>query len=52
MYKNLTILRYYSPHEDPDKVILKADSDLIGKEVFGKDEIKIIGKLIAKFSKY
>ncbi|NLI57402.1 MAG: repressor LexA [Clostridium sp.] len=52
MYENLTILRYYSPHEDPDKVILKADSDLIGKEVFGKDEIKIIGKLVAKFSKY
>jgi len=52
MYENLTILRYYSPHEDSDKVVLKADSDLIGKEVFSRDEIKIIGKMVAKFTKY
>lgn len=52
MYENLVILRYYSVHEDSDKVILKADSDLIGKEVFSKDEIKIVGKLVAKYSKY
>lgn len=52
MYENLVILRYYSAHEDSDKVVLKADSDLIGKEVFSKDEIKIVGKLVAKFSKY
>ncbi|WP_459076768.1 transcriptional repressor LexA [Herbivorax alkaliphila] len=52
MYENLVILRYYSSHEDSNKVVLKADSDLIGKEVFDKGEIKIIGKLIAKYSKY
>ncbi|TYQ16851.1 UNVERIFIED_CONTAM: repressor LexA [Acetivibrio alkalicellulosi] len=52
LFENLVLLRFYSKNENPDQLILKADSDLTGKEVFNKNEVKIIGKLIAKYSKY
>ena len=47
MYENLTILRYYSPHEDPDKILKRQWFNR--QEVFGRPN-KIIGKLVAKFS--
>lgn len=52
LYDNHALLRYFSKHEDTNNVVLKADSDLIGKDVFNKDEVMIIGKLIGKYTKY
>lgn len=52
LYENHVLLRYYNSHENPDFVVLKADSDLIGKEVFDKNDVTIVGKLVAKFTKF
>lgn len=52
LYDNHVLLRFYSKHENANSIVLKADSDLIGKEVFNKDEIVIIGKLIGKYTSY
>ncbi len=52
LYDNHALLRYYSKHENPNNIVLKADSDLIGREVFSKDEVIIVGKLIGKYTKY
>lgn len=48
-YENHLLLRYYFEcPEDKDKVILKADSNLLNKEVFDRDEVVLIGKLVSK----
>jgi len=52
LYENHVLLRYYTHHDNPDLVILKADSDLLGKEVFNRNEVTIIGKLVGKYTKY
>lgn len=51
-YNTNVILRYYNPASDGKTVILKADLDLIGKSTFYLDEIRIIGKLEGKFTRY
>lgn len=40
------------PDCPPDKVYLTAGTNLIGKECFDEDEIKIVGKVIGKYTKY
>mgnify|MGYP002682813710 CR=1 FL=1 len=52
LYDNHALLRYYNKHENPNNIILKADSDLLGKEVFSKEEVTIVGKLVGKYTKY
>ncbi len=52
LYENHVLLRFYSKHENASNIVLKADSDLIGKEVFNKDEVVIIGKLIGRYTNY
>ena len=52
LYDNHALLRFYSKHENTSNIVLKADSDLIGKEVFNKDEVVIIGKLIGKYTSF
>lgn len=52
LYNTNTLVRYYHPHEGHDTVTLKADLDLIDKEVFTQDEIRIIGRLEGKYCKY
>lgn len=52
LYDSHVLLRYFSKHEDSKCIVLKADSNLIDKEVFNKDEVTIIGKLIGKYTKY
>lgn len=52
LYENHVLLRYFSKYENSGSIVLKADSDLIGKNVFSKDEIIIIGKLIGKYTAY
>lgn len=49
-YNTNTLLRYY--HPSGETVKLKADLDLIGKEVFLAEEIRIVGRLVGKFTKY
>lgn len=52
LYNTNTLIRYYHPNEGNDTVTLKADLDLIDKEVFTQDEIRIIGRLEGKYNKY
>ncbi|WP_324358939.1 transcriptional repressor LexA [Acetivibrio sp.] len=52
LYENHVLLRYYTHHENPDLITLKADSELLGKEVFNRNEVTIIGKLVGKYTKY
>lgn len=52
LYNTNTLLRYYHPDEANNIVYLKADLDLIGKEGFSPDEIRIVGKLEGRFTKY
>lgn len=51
-YDNHLLLRYFYNSSDNDKVILKADSNLLNKEEFLKDDISIIGKLVAKIERF
>ncbi len=51
-YNTNTLLRYYHPDENSGMLYLKADLDLIGKETFEPDEVRIIGRLEGKYSKY
>ncbi len=50
-FENRSLLRYYYPESD-GTITLKADSSIIDKVSFEPDEVKIIGKIIAKLSTY
>ncbi|NTV91471.1 MAG: LexA family transcriptional regulator [Clostridiales bacterium] len=50
-YENFALLRYIFFGEDPEALELKADTDLIGKESFRREEVRIIGKLCGRFTK-
>ncbi|HHV60154.1 MAG TPA: LexA family transcriptional regulator [Clostridiaceae bacterium] len=50
LYDNHSLLRYYYENEDPEKMTLKADDDLFGKEEFLKSEAIIVGKVICKYT--
>jgi repressor LexA len=54
LYESHLLLRkYYSTGSESDELIkLKAGSNLLNKEIFNRQEIKIIGKLAAKLTKY
>lgn len=52
LYNTNTLLRFYHPDEINNIIYLKADLDLLGKEEFSPDEIKIIGKLEGRYTKY
>lgn len=52
LYESHVLLRYYTHHENSDLMILKADSELLGKEVFNRNEVTIIGKLVGKYTQY
>lgn len=51
-YENRTLLRFYHPDEEAGTVTLKADLNLVGREIFKPDEIKILGRLEGKFTRY
>lgn len=51
-YETHTLLRYYHAEDQSDMITLKADTDFIGKETFKPDEVRIIGKLDGKYTKY
>lgn len=52
LYESYVLLRYFAHHENPDLIVLKADSDLVGKEVFDKGEVTIVGKLVGKYTQF
>lgn len=52
LYENHVILRQFYSRANESTVILRADSDLLGKETFDKEEIFIIGKLVGKYSRF
>lgn len=52
LYNTNTLLRFYHPDEDNNIIYLKADLDLIGKEAFSPDEIRIIGRLEGRYSRF
>ncbi len=51
-YNNFAFLRYYYPGEIEGTMILKADTNLHGKETFTNDEVKIIGRLEGRYTTY
>jgi len=52
LYDNYVLLRQYFENEDKNVITLKTDSSLLDKEIFNKDEVVIVGKLIGKLTKY
>lgn len=52
LYNTNTLLRYYHPDEINNVIYLKADLDLLGKEEFSPDEIRIVGRLEGRYTKY
>jgi repressor LexA len=51
-YENHTLLREFHMPDQQDMVLLEGNDGIVEKESFNKDEIKIIGKVTAKFIKY
>ncbi len=52
LYENHVLLRQYNVNENPDMLMLKAESSLYGKQLFNKSEVMIIGRLVGRFTKY
>lgn len=52
LYESHVLLRRYFASESPNSITLKADSNLLDRESFDKNEITIVGKLAGKFTKY
>lgn len=50
-YENLSLLRYYYPESD-GTITLKADSSIIDKVSFSCEEVRIIGKIEGRYTKY
>lgn len=50
-YETRSLLRYYYPEND-GTLTLKADSSIIDKENFTRDEINIIGKVEGRYTKF
>jgi repressor LexA len=51
VYEGHALLREYHGRRNEGEWILKADSNLLGKEVFRKDEIVVLGKVMGKWTK-
>lgn len=51
-YENHTLLREFHLSSQQDVVFLEGNDGIVEKESFKKDEIRIIGKVTAKFIKY
>lgn len=52
LYDTHVLLRYYYPDEDNEKINLKGNTSFITKDVFRKEEIRVIGRLSAKLTNY
>lgn len=50
-YETHSLLRYYYP-EDDGTITLKADSSIFDKEHFTKDEVRIIGKVVGRYTAF
>ncbi len=51
-YDNHLLLRYFYKSDEPNKIILKADSNLLNKEEFLTEDVILIGKLVAKIQRF
>ena len=51
-FDNHLLLRYFHNSDDENKVILKADSNLLDREVFDKSEVRLIGKVLSKIQTF
>jgi repressor LexA len=51
-YNNLALLRFYHADNKTGKILLKADSNILGKELFDPDEVKIVGKVEGRYTKF
>ena len=52
IYDNHVLLRRFHKIDTMDMVSLQADNSMFDKEVFNKDEVMIVGKMVGKYSKY
>ncbi|MDP4092816.1 MAG: S24 family peptidase [Bacillota bacterium] len=51
LFESHSLMRTYHNSPIKDSVILKAQSNLLGREEFGKNEVVIVGKLIGKYTR-
>lgn len=47
-----TFICIYKENNSGDSIILKTDSNILGREIFDKNEVNIIGKLTYRFQRY
>ncbi|MDP4182835.1 MAG: S24 family peptidase [Bacillota bacterium] len=52
LFENSALLRKYYKGDSEDTLTLKADSNLLGRESFNKEEVLIVGRLVGKYTKY
>ncbi|MDO8685448.1 MAG: LexA family transcriptional regulator [Clostridiales bacterium] len=52
LYENRAVILTYLGSEDPEIIRVKSHDVLLNREIFKKDEIRIVGKLVAKIVKY
>lgn len=52
LYENSVLLRRYYSGDQDGTIQLKADSNLLNREVFNTDEVIIVGKVIGKYTRY
>jgi repressor LexA len=52
LYENSILLRKYYAGKESGTMELKADSNLLDREIFKDDEVTIVGKLVGKYTKY
>ena len=44
------VIRYYYSGSEPDSIVLKADTNLLDREMFKTSEVKIAGKLLGRYT--
>ncbi len=52
IYENNLLIRKYSTAENPGILNLNASSSIIDKQIFNKDEVVLVGKIIGKFTRF
>jgi len=52
LFENHVLLRYYYKGKSDDTIILKADTNLLDREEFDKNEVRVVGKVVGRYEKF
>ncbi|RCX14795.1 repressor LexA [Anaerobacterium chartisolvens] len=52
LFQNRSLLRYYYKSDNAGSILLKAENDILEKELFDKNEIILLGKLAGRYTRY